>query len=157
MATIPSQPRVRRWILLFFAVPLLAVLGIYGYLLYTRLSHRPPPERLISSKPFATARVGGTTASLFTQGNQLRPSGNDLFVEFRDAKGNLTNVGSVTFELSLNMPAVVMHSLGKVYPTSTPGRYRTSVQPQMGGDWTARLALRNAQGEAATNFSLTVK
>jgi len=157
MATDSSPPRVRRWLNVFFALPLLGVLGIYGYLLYSRMTHRPPPERVISTQPFATAKLGGARASLFTQGDRLRPIGNDLYIEFRDAQGHLTNVGEVTFDLSLNAPGVVMHSIGKVYPTSTPGRYRTAVQPQMGGDWTARLAFHGASGSSETNFPLTVK
>jgi len=150
-------PRVRRWINLFYAAPLLGVLGIYGYFLYVRIHHVPSPERVISTRPFLTVNVGGLAASLFTTGNQLHASGNDLFLEFRDPHGDLTNVGDVSFELSLKMSGMVMHSLGKVFPTSTPGRYRTTIEPQMGGDWSARLAFQSPAGAAETNFSLLVK
>ncbi len=150
-------PPVRRWLNLFFVLPMLCVLGIYGYLIYRHVAHRPSPERVISSKPFTTAHIGGLTASLFTQGDQLRPSGNDLFLDFRDARGQLTNVGNVTFEMTLKMPGMLMHSLGKVFPTSTAGRYRTTVQPQMGGDWSARLTFEGAAGKSETNFLVTVK
>ena len=150
-------PRVRRWINLFYAAPLLGVLGIYGYFLYARVHHVPSPERVISTSPFLTVGIEGLTASLFTTGNQLHASGNDLFLEFRDSHGQLTNVGEVSFELSLKMPEMVMHSLGKVFSTSTPGRYRTTIEPQMGGQWSARLAFKNPNGSAETNFSLTIK
>lgn len=152
-----SPPHVRRWLSLVYGLPVLLVLGIVGYYIYSRAAHVPPPERLISTKPFTTVKVGGLTASLFTQGDQLRASGNDLYIDFRDAQGELTNVGNVTFALALTMPGMVMHSIGKVFSTSTPGRFRTSVQPQMGGQWTALLAFTNAAGGAATNFVLTVK
>jgi hypothetical protein len=152
-----ATPRVRRWLNLFYAAPLLSVLGIYGYLLYTRLNHTPSPERVISTGPFFTINFSSVTASLFAAGHQLHPAGNDLYVEFRDSHNQLTNVGDVSLELSLQMPGMVMHSLGKVFPTSTPGRYRTFIEPQMGGEWSTRLAFKSAVGSSETNFSLTVK
>ena len=152
-----SPPRARRWLFLFYGLPVLIALGVLGYLLYSRMAHLPPPRRVISSSPFATEKLAGLTVNLFTQGDQLHPAGDDLYLDFRDGQGRLTNVGNVTFELSLSMPGMVMHSIGKVFPTSTPGRYRTMVEPQMGGEWSAFLAFTNAGGGAATNFSLSVK
>jgi hypothetical protein len=148
---------VRRSIGLFFALPVLAALGIVGFLIYRRAAHLPPPQRVISSNPFDTEKLAGLTVNLFTQGDTLHPVGNDLYIDFRDAQGQLTNVGAVTFELSLSMPGMVMHSIGKVFPTSTPGRYRTMVEPQMAGSWSAFLAFTNAGRGDATNFPLTVK
>jgi hypothetical protein len=152
-----ATPRVRRWLNLFYAAPVLCVLGIYGYYIYRRAHHLPSPERVISTQPFFTGNLSGLTVSLFTTGNQLHASGNDLFLEFRDPRGQLTNVGDVSFELSLKMPDMVMHSLGKVFPTSTPGRYRTTIEPQMGGNWSVRVAFQSPGGHAETNFSLSVK
>jgi hypothetical protein len=152
-----APPRVRRWLNLFYAAPLLCVLGIYGYFLYSRVHHVPSPERVISSPPFFAVAFGGVTANFFADGNQLRSTGSDLFLEFRDARGQLTNVGEVSLELSLHMPQMVMHSLGKVFPTSTSGRYRTTIEPQMGGEWSVHLAFHGPGGNGETNFPLTVK
>src|SRR5581483_2587172 len=124
------NPLVRRSIGALFALPVLAALGVVGFLVYRRAAHLPPPKRVISSQPFATEKLGGLTVNLFTQGDVLHPMGSDLYIDFRDVRGQLTNVGDVTFELSLSMPGMVMHSIGKVFATSTPGRYRTMVEPQ---------------------------
>ncbi len=158
MANAPSStPLIRRSLGLLFALPVLAALGVVGFLVYRRAAHLPPPQRVISSQPFASEKLDNLTVNLFTQGDVLHPMGNDLYIDFRDAQGQLTNVGAVTFELSLSMPGMVMHSIGKVFPTSTPGRYRTMVEPQMAGEWSAFLAFTNAGKGDATNFSLTVK
>lgn len=123
----------------------------------TGATHQGPPVRRISNKPFATVSINGLTANLFTQGDELRAAGNDLFIEFRDGQSNLTDVGEATLELDMKMPDMVMHSIGKVMRTATPGQYRTTVDPQMAGDWMAKIGFSGPRGSAATNFPATVK
>jgi hypothetical protein len=69
----------------------------------------------------------------------------------------LADVGEATFELDMNMPDMVMHSIGKVMRTATPGQYRTTVDPQMAGDWAVKIGFAGPRGTAQTNFSATVK
>ena len=85
-------------------------------------------------------------------GRQLRAAGNDLFIEFRNGQSRLVDVGKVTLELDLTMPGAVMHIIGKVMRTATPGQYRTTLDPQMGGDWTGKLGFAGPRGTAETNF-----
>ena len=141
----------------FYALPIVVVVGLCGYVVWTQATYQGPPVRHISSKPFATVPIHGLTASLFTQGDQLRAAGNDLFIEFRDGQGHLADVGEVTLELDMKMPDMVMHSIGKVMRTATPGQYRTTVDPQMAGDWMARIGFSGPRGTAETNFFATVK
>lgn len=141
----------------FYVLPVIFVLGLCGYVVWSRVNHQGLPVRPISSQPFATVQIKGLTANLFTQGDQLRAAGNDLFIEFRDRQSNLANVGEVTLELELKMPDMVMHSIGKVKPTATAGQYRTTLDPQMAGQWTAALGFSGPLGNAATNFPATVK
>jgi hypothetical protein len=156
-APTPQKTRgLRALLALFYALPVLFILGLCGYLAANRLAHKPPPARPISATPFATVKFGGLAASLYTGGNALRATGNDLFIEFRDAQGRLADVGEVSFSLRLNMPASVMESMGKVFPTATPGRYRTTLQPGMAGQWTATLAFSGPRGQAGTNFPVNV-
>lgn len=152
-----AAPKVRTALGVFYALPVLFVLALCGYLFWARASHQPPPVRQISTQPFAVAPIGGLTARLFTQGEQLRPSGNDIFIEFRDAQSNLVDVGDVTFELGLKMPDLVMHSMGKVLHTATPGQYRTTLEPQMAGSWTATLGYSGPRGAAKAQFPETIK
>jgi len=156
-STSKASPKLRTGLKLFYALPVLFVLGLCGYVIWSRATHQGPPIRFISGKPFASVPIGGLTANLFTQGDQLRAAGNDLFIEFRDGQSNLTDVGGATFELSMNMPAMVMHTIGKVMRTATPGQYRTTVDPQMAGEWKGKLGFAGPHGTAETNFPAIVK
>ncbi len=141
---------------LFCALPFLLVLGVCGYLAYRSMAHTPPPVRKISAKPFASVKINDLKAGLFTQGDALQASGNDLFIEFRDAGGKLADAGEVTFELDMHMPGMVMHSIGKVLPTSTPGQYRTTIEPQMAGEWTAKITISGPQGKGEASLQVKV-
>ena len=152
-----AGPKARTALKVFYALPVVFVLGLWGYLAWSRATHQGPPVRRISSKPFATVRINGLTANLFTQGDALRAAGNDLFIEFRDGQGKLADAGDVTLELDMKMPEMVMHSIGKVMRTATPGQYRTTVDPQMAGDWMAKIGFSGPLGTAETNFPATVK
>jgi hypothetical protein len=147
---------VRILLPLLYALPVLVVLGLCAHLAYSRLSHQGPPVRKISAAPFATVKIHGLEARLFTQGNALRAAGNDLFIEFRDGQGKLADVGEVSFVLALQMPGAVMHSLGKVMRTATPGQYRTTLDPGVAGEWTATLSFSGPRGQAEAGFSVKV-
>jgi hypothetical protein len=86
----------------------------------------------------------------------LRASGNDLFIEFRDSQGKMADVGEVSLELVLKMPDTIMHSIGRVMRTATPGQYRTTIEPGLRGDWTATLGFTGQRGQAETNFLVKV-
>ena len=141
----------------FYALPIVFVLGLWGFLVWNQATHQGLPVRHISSKPFATVPINGLTANLFTQGDELRAAGNDLFIEFRDGQGHLADVGEATLELDMKMPDMVMHSIGKVMRTATPGQYRTTVDPQMAGDWVGKIGFAGPRGTAETNFFAKVK
>jgi len=146
----------RRWLSLFYALPVLFVLGLCASMAYRSATHQKPPVRKISAAPFVTVKINGLDAHLFTQGDALRAAGNDLFIEFRDAQGKLDDVGEVSFQLVLKMPGAVMHSIGKVMRTSTPGQYRTTLEPGLAGEWTATLRFSGPRGQAETNFPVKV-
>ena len=149
-------PSVRRLLQLFYALPVLCVLALFGYLAYSRVTRQPPPARKISAAPFAAVKIDGLDARLFAQGDALRAAGSDLFIEFRDAQGKLADVGDVSFEMVLKMPNVVMHSIGKVMRAATPGQYRTSLDPGMAGEWTATLSFSGPRGHAEASFAAKV-
>ena len=156
MPTPNSGPSVRRLLQVFYALPVLFILGLCGYMAYRSLAHKAPPVRRISSTPFASVKINGLDAHFFTQGDALRASGNDLFIEFRDGQGKLTDVGDVAFELVLKMPGAVLHSIGKVLRTATPGQYRTAMEPGLAGEWRATLRFSGPRGPAETSFSVKV-
>jgi flagellar basal body-associated protein FliL len=73
--TTKTGPKVRTVLKIFYALPVLFVLGVCGYLMWSRATHQAPPVRQMSSKPFASVPIAGLTANLFTQGDQLRATG----------------------------------------------------------------------------------
>jgi hypothetical protein len=156
-STTKAGPKARTALKIFYALPILFILGLLGHLAWDKATHKGPPVRPISSKPFASVPIHGLAANLFTQGDQLRAAGNDLFIEFRDGQSNLADVGEATFELEMKMPDMVMHAIGKVFRTATPGQYRTTVEPQMAGEWMATIGFKGPHGTAQTNFAATVK
>jgi hypothetical protein len=121
-----------------------------------RLTHKGPPVRKIAAAPFASIKINGLDAHLFAQGNALRASGNDLFIEFRDAQGKLADVGDVAFEMVLKMPDSIMHSIGKVMRTATPGQYRSTLDPGLAGEWTATLRFDGPRGKAEASLKVKV-
>lgn len=152
-----ASRKVRTVLTLCYALPVLCILAVLGYMAWGRITHQGLPIRHISSQPFASVPVKNLTAYFFTQNDQMRATGNDLFIEFRNSQSNLVDVGNVTFEMALKMPNMVMHTMGKVFRTATPGQYRTTVVPQMAGTWTTTIGYSNALGIAETNFPIGVK
>jgi hypothetical protein len=111
----------------------------------------------MSSQPFASVPITNLTANLFTDGDHLQAAGNDLFIEFRDKQSNLVDVGDVTIDIKLDMSNMVMHTMGKVFRTGEPGQYRTTIEPQMAGDWVGTLGFSNAHENAESKFSAPVR
>jgi hypothetical protein len=151
-----SGKSFRRWLSLFYLLPVLFVVGLCGLMAYQRATHQPPPVRKISAEPLATVKVGGLEARLFAQGDALRALGSDVFIEFRDAHGKLTDVGDVQFELMLKMPAAILRSTGIVMRTATPGQYRATLDPNMAGQWAATLRYSGSLGKAEAGFNVKV-
>lgn len=141
---------------LFYALPVLLVLAMGSYLAWFRFAGHKPPVHVMPSTPFLKQPIDGLSASLFTQSDGFRAAGNDLFIEFRDPQGKLVDVGSVQFELILSATNLIMHSIGKVLATATPGQYRTTVEPQLAGDWTAKLSFAGPHGKGETNFPVSI-
>jgi len=67
------------------------------------------------------------------------------------------DVGTVKFDLDMNMPGMVMHSGSTMKPTGTPGQYRVEVKPDMAGDWMATLRYEGPRGSGSVSFSVNVK
>lgn len=140
-----ARSTLRTALKVFYLLPVLIVLGLLAYL----ISHL--------GKPLVSVEIKALTAKLSTQDGQLHPGRNELFIQFRNGQNKLADVGQVTFELDLRKPDMVMHSIGKVLPTGSAGRYRTTVDPQTPGDWTATIGYSGPLGNAQTNFTIAVK
>jgi len=141
-----------RMILLLFVIGVLAAGGFYAW----RNWKSQPPSGIVSGTPFASQTVNGLTISLIHPQGQLFLGNNEFLIEFRDASGQLVDVGTVKFELDMNMPGMVMHDSAIVKPTDTPGRYSARIKPEMGGDWKAKVQYDGPRGKGEVTFPLTV-
>ena len=132
--------------------------ALIGFFYRNHVVKRPVPiAQKSSNKPFATQTIGDFAVNLFTSGDQLRSTGNDVVIEFRDAGGTFVDVGEVKLELDMNMTGMVMHKPARVERTATTGQYRATVQPEMGGEWMAKISYSSPRGKAEKQFSVVVK
>jgi hypothetical protein len=106
------------------------------------------------NEPLATQTIDDLTVGVF---GDLRSAQSDLVLEFRDAAGQLVDVGAVRFDLNMNMPGMNMHDTGKVQSTATPGLYRVKTTPGMAGDWRANLSYDGPHGHGETNILLSAQ
>jgi len=138
-----------------YLLPVLVVMGIVAYLMTKSAS--APQTHVLSGPPFASVAITNLTANFFTAEGHLGPAQNDVFIEFRNSAGQFVNVSNVTLNLHLAASGAILNSIFKPLPTATPGQFRVMIQPQVAGDWAAKLALGNATNPIEAAFALTVK
>jgi hypothetical protein len=121
-----------------------------------RRSHPSNPNGPAGA-PFMTQSAHGLTVTLFEDGG-LKLAANTVTVEFRDAtSGALTDAGRVRFELGLEMAGLVMHVSSAVAPIpGAPGRYRTTVKPDLAGYWVGTITYDGPHGKGAFTFPAKV-
>ncbi|MEP6585916.1 MAG: FixH family protein, partial [Candidatus Udaeobacter sp.] len=111
----------------------------------------------ISAAPFVSQTIDDLTVNFIHPQGQLRQGNNEILIEFRNAQGQLVDVGNVKFELNMNMPGMQMHSGGTIKRTKMPGQYRAKIKIDMAGDWNAKLSFEGRHGSGQQSFSVTVK
>ncbi len=148
----------KRFTLLTLLTLLVAAFAAGGYYAWEKVVPRAGPAGPITGVPFATQSVAGLTVSFIHPQGGIRFGQNDFLIEFRDAaSGELVEVGTVKFDLDMNMPGMVMHGSATVRPAGTPGHYGASLKAEMGGDWTATLTYEGPRGSGQTSFKVNVK
>jgi hypothetical protein len=148
----PSSRR-RPW----FIIVLFFLLAVGGFFAWQKFGHGSS-NSATPHTPFMTQKVKDLTVNFISPKGQLQNAMNDILIEFRDsASGELVDVGTVKFDLDMNMPGMVMHSGATIEPTGTPGQYQAKVKPDMAGDWTATLHYEGSHGEGSISFSVNVK
>src|SRR6266404_5970836 len=144
----------KKFLKLSLVLLLIAALAAGGYFAWTKFAAKPGAGGP-SGKPLATQNVNGLTVTLIHPKGQLEHAMNEIIIEFRDtASGQLVDVGSVKFDLDMNMPGMVMHSGATIEPTGTPGQFRAKIKPDMAGDWMATLAYDGPRGNGKVSFSV---
>jgi copper/silver efflux system protein len=150
-----SRPRWLRWV----TVLILMLVGAVGYHWIAGREKKSDSADAISNPrtAFATRTANGLTVNFYTAGVGLNLAANDVVIEFREtASGAPVDVGTVKFDLDMNMPGMAMHSGSAIEPGGGIGRYRAKIKPEMVGDWTAQLHYDGAHGSGEISFEVTV-
>src|SRR5258708_38983353 len=112
----------------------------------------------MAGAPFATRTANGLTVNFYHPQGGLKFAMNEVTSESRDAtNGEPVDVGTVKFDLDMNMQNMVMHSGSTITPTGEPGRYRAQIKPDMAGDWTAQLRYDGPHGHGDLSFTVNVR
>ena len=151
------SPRSRRTT--FTVVALLVItVAVGGFFAWKKFGPGGGFSATTSGAPFATQKVNDLTVNFIHPQGELRHADNEVLIEFRDpASGDLVDVGTVKFDLDMNMAGMVMHAGSDIKPSGTPGRYRAKVTPDMAGGWTASLRYDGPRGKGNVSFSVNVK
>jgi hypothetical protein len=97
------------------------------------------------------------TVKLLSHDGQLHQGDNNINIEFRNTAGESVDVGTVKFELNMNMPGMQMHSGGPAERSDTVGQYHATIKADMTGDWSAKLTFEGPQDKGEKSFSVSVK
>ena len=151
-ALIPSEG-IRRRAPRIIATIVIVVALIYG----ANFAWHKFASRNMTGTPFATQTENDLTVKLSSSNGQLKNGDNDVLIEFRDSGGRPVDVGTVKFELNMNMPGMQMNEGATIQPAGTPGRYRAKIKVGMAGDWTAKLSYEGPRGNGQTTFNLNTK
>ena len=155
----PTAPSTRARGFPWKTALVLAVLAGAGATWWARRPEPAPGAAAPSlGTPFATQMANGLTANFYHAGGGLTLDENDVQIEFRDAgSGAPADVGTVKFDLDMNMPGMAMHSGSTIEPGDATGRYRARIKPDMAGDWTAQLHYDGPRGSGDINFTINVR
>jgi hypothetical protein len=155
-----STVRGRRRRFPWVTVVLLAIGAGAGAVWFAESAKPPPSDRGAAGlgPPFATRTTGQLTVNFYSPGGGLSLEENPVVLEFLDAaSGTALDVGNVKFALDMNMPGMVMHSSASISPAGGTGRYLARINPDMAGDWTAKLSYDGPRGPGDISFTVNVK
>jgi Cu(I)/Ag(I) efflux system membrane protein CusA/SilA len=99
-----------------------------------------------------TVTSGDLQISLVSPTGVMRQGRNDFAIEFREAGGQLVDVGSVTASAAMAMPGMVMSGGLQVRPSGVGGRYNVTGEFGMAGAWQFRIEWTGASRRGSVSF-----
>jgi hypothetical protein len=141
-----NAPFFARFFVTALAIAALAIGGYYGW---RKFGGKLTDDVRAAGTPFATQTVGGLTITLLHPQGQLRAASNEALIEFRNASGDLVDVGEVKLNLGMNMIGMVMHAGATITRTDTPGR-KSPPTWQVTGQQACPLTARRAPARSAS-------
>jgi len=104
-------------------------------------------------KELQRVKAGALDVVLLAPGDTLTQGKGNFVLEFRDAGGNLVDVGTVMVGASMPMPGMApMFGESSVTPTGAKGRYDVSTMLGMAGTWRLDVMWQGPQGQGMTSI-----
>ena len=104
-------------------------------------------------KELQRVKAGALDIVLLAPGDSLKQGKGSFVVEFRDAGGNLVDVGNVMVGASMPMAGMApMFGESTVTPSATKGRYDVASDFGMAGTWRLQVAWDGPAGKGSTSL-----
>jgi len=104
-------------------------------------------------KELQRAKAGALNVVLLAPGDAIKQGKGSFVLEFRDAGGNLVDVGMVTVGASMPMPGMApMFGESTVTPTEIRGRYDVASDFGMAGTWRLQIAWNGPAGKGSASL-----
>ena len=109
-------------------------------------------------KEVATHTVGNVTIELLNSSGELKQGQNQFVVQFRDAKGQPIDVGTVQLGSNMSMPSMApMSGDSEITPAGETGTYRVKSNFGMSGSWHFTVSWNGPSGQGSTAFNSNVR
>ena len=94
---------------------------------------------------------------LLSEGEALRQGKGAFFLEFKDPRGQLVDVGTVTVTATMTMPGMApMFGDNTVKEAATKGRYEVASDLEMAGTWRLTVEWNGPAGRGSASLPVTV-
>lgn len=106
----------------------------------------------VQLKELQRVKTGALDVVLLAPGDSLKQGKGSFVLEFRDAGGNLVDVGNVMVGASMPMPGMApMFGESTVTPSATKGRYDVASDLGMAGTWRLQIAWDGPAGKGSAS------
>jgi hypothetical protein len=152
MESPPAEVRPTRRLFLASIIVGTLVMGGGGWWLWHRLSGPTAPTAMVTQQT-----IGPYRFKVLGYDSPLHKAKNPIRIEITDAvTGKRVDVGSVWFDLRMDMPGMPMQATAQLEKAAQPGVFTGFITPSGQGEWHATLSYENRQGKDSVNFTLNI-
>jgi hypothetical protein len=109
-------------------------------------------DQAVPLKELQRVKAGPLDILLLAPGDSIQRGKGSFVLEFRDADGNLVDVGNVTVGASMPMPGMApMFGECLATPSPTKGRYEVATDLGMAGTWRLQIAWDGPAGKGSAS------
>lgn len=148
----PPEARPAHRLLTGTIVAALLVIGAGGWWMWHSLSGPSKPTTVLT-----TQTVGPYQFKVLGPSSGLKKGRNPIRIEITDATtGKPADVGSVWFDLQMQMPGMAMQAAAQLEKGQMPGVFNGFIEPGGQGEWHASLGYQNRETKNSVAFTLNI-